>query len=983
MRVTELCDSTTEFQCNLKQLKCIPRSSVNNGIQDCENGSDENVVNFVCFEYEFSCMFKKLKQSSKVMEYNRCLSYDMLRDGKTDCSSNVDEKHYTDNCTHENLFLCLDQSRCLPKNMVCNQVINCIDGSDEIERCKYPIFFRQYKSNRTFLKRWLFYYFKTSGEQFFKVIVLDAKSMLNKVKTFLRESMYGLKCKTFYRTHSSYTTTSKELKSLYQTVPQPNISFSKTYCINHEDNCFDKLGKLRCFRCFDGTIVLKKQVCNGMIDCQDLSDECTCEHSKVKPLCELMYKSVDTKTKQRLLEKSCDVEIDFPGGDDEKYCSYKILFTDETESVSNCAKGKSALNRRLYVPPKNKDNVDPFFVWLIRGKFQVTEVRLFPVYQQKTLNSLSDLNGSCNGIFECPFREDECSQDCLNQNYRQTNSIFNLIFCFSFFFQNLKPFSVMRYPESGVKSSQYYFNNSVLHEVSPSYYLKEPYQTITRIKGGMLFSNKLQNKSFRYTSNHNMMEECSKNLLDCPWYFRCEYDTLKLIDIKKVCDLNYDCKDQSDEKYCSTKTHFNCTTGSPVSVDRNKVNDNELDCTDRSDECKESPISSVKEMIKNIYLRKFIWVTFIGIIISNLLVITMTLKKIKSFQGNSCNKYFNLILITNLSFSDIIYGFVLVFITLKSNEFSGKYCSIDFDWRSSFSCEIVGMLTVISSQTSLNILVLMTGFRLYTIYKPFKSLESSKRNIFILLTVCWIISLVLSIIPIIFEKEFTQSVIISNNMFLENKKVDRIIKPNELYILAQNIENVWTDSKPSSSIPSSKSIYKIRDFKEWYFNSENMKNQYPGTSIEVKNVFGFYSSSAVCLPDFYSKSKLSSQFSIILISYNFFLITCISAGYILLYYRIRFTKVEKKSKNSSKKENTLLYRISLIIATDIACWLPIIVYSYSSFFGYPVPDSVHSLTSLVLLPINSFINPIIYSKIDVILIKKIKKSVSMLQFSKN
>ena len=106
-----------------------------------------------------------------------------------------------------------------------------------------------------------------------------------------------------------------------------------------------------------------------------------------------------------------------------------------------------------------------------------------------------------------------------------------------------------------------------------------------------------------------------------------------------------------------------------------------------------------------------------------------------------------------------------------------------------------------------------------------------------------------------------------------------------------------------------------------------------------------------------------------------------SVGYVLIFYKIKCKKVKEKFQTSSKKEKTLVFRISLIIATDIACWLPVIVYSYSSYFGYPIPDSVHSLTSIVLLPINSLINPIIYSKIDVILIKMIQ-GISVRQSSK-
>ena len=189
MQIRKKCDPNTEFQCN---LKCIPRSSANNGINDCENGSDENLLNLVCFEYEFKCQTK-----AKNIVYSRCISYDMIRDGKNDCLLNVDENHYIDNCTHENLFLCLDQSRCLPKKLVCNQVINCIDGSDEIEGCKYPSYFRQFESDKAYLKTWFVYFFKTTGEQFSKINGQSSKSMLKKAKKLFCSDYYLLNHASF------------------------------------------------------------------------------------------------------------------------------------------------------------------------------------------------------------------------------------------------------------------------------------------------------------------------------------------------------------------------------------------------------------------------------------------------------------------------------------------------------------------------------------------------------------------------------------------------------------------------------------------------------------------------------------------------------------------------------------------------------------------------------------------------------------------
>ena len=189
--------------------------------------------------------------------------------------------------------------------------------------------------------------------------------------------------------------------------------------------------------------------------------------------------------------------------------------------------------------------------------------------------------------------------------------------------------------------------------------------------------------------------------------------------------------------------------------------------------------------------------------------------------------------------------------------------------------------------------------------------------------------------------------------------------------MAQSIENFWVATKPNS-IPTSKSIYNIRDLNDWYFNTEEIKKQYPDTGIEIKMTFGFYSSSSVCLPDFYSKSKVASMFSLCMLSFNFFLIICISIGYILIFQKIKSTKVNKCSNKRSQREKTLMKRTILIIATDIGCWLPIIVFSYASFFGYQIPDIIHPLSSIVLLPINSLLNPIIYSRIDYYIMEKLK-----------
>ena len=125
-----------------------------------------------------------------------------------------------------------------------------------------------------------------------------------------------------------------------------------------------------------------------------------------------------------------------------------------------------------------------------------------------------------------------------------------------------------------------------------------------------------------------------------------------------------------------------------------------------------------------------------------------------------------------------------------------------------------------------------------TIYKPFESLDSKKNYIRFLLFTCWFLPLLISIVPLALENEFSQELIISNNIFLTNKKQDRVIKPYYLYDLAKNIEHVWTANYPNS-IPSTKSIYKVKDINDWYFNSAEIKNKFPNTTINVKRILAF------------------------------------------------------------------------------------------------------------------------------------------------
>ena len=260
------------------------------------------------------------------------------------------------------------------------------------------------------------------------------------------------------------------------------------------------------------------------------------------------------------------MNIDLPWAFDEKYCSYELMYNDfyETEQdfrkkrflsvlpteLLTCSKGKTAHNESLVVPqreilctfanrsahgdlvPCDSNYLDYFEEWM----FYESQV---PFY----IDSLSESKGLiCDNEFECPFREDECSKDCLG-NWENFYTYEKLLRCYSFLFKNLEWFS---FQNKDSQAEIFYFNNSMLFHVSGVYDGFKVLQSIFVDDHSVIFVNKLKNISINL--RNNPLDICTNNLVVCPWFFRCDSNKFELIEVFKVCDHHFDCTDQSDEK---------------------------------------------------------------------------------------------------------------------------------------------------------------------------------------------------------------------------------------------------------------------------------------------------------------------------------------------------------------------------------------------------------------------------------------------------
>lgn len=137
----------------------------------------------------------------------------------------------------------------------------------------------------------------------------------------------------------------------------------------------------------------------------------------------------------------------------------------------------------------------------------------------------------------------------------------------------------------------------------------------------------------------------------------------------------------------------------------------------------------------------------------------------------------------------------------------------------------------------------------------------------------------------------------------------------------------------------------------------------PSYFEDTSSGFSFYGRSTVCLPlQLSSERPAGWEYSIAV--FNVF--NGIAFVYILLAYTAIFIKVQRSAKSvrsSKTSQSSLGKRLAFVILTDFCCWVPVVVLGVLSLtrnFQDPTGE-VYAWVAVLVLPINSSINPILYT----------------------
>ena len=422
---------------------------------------------------------------------------------------------------------------------------------------------------------------------------------------------------------------------------------------------------------------------------------------------------------------------------------------------------------------------------------------------------------------------------------------------------------------------------------------------------------------------------------------------LTCLDYSKVCNLVDDCGDGSDEENCTN--HFKCNSTGTYIPKTSKC-DGAFDCMDASDECNDQ---CNREILEGRALKGLCWTIGILAVIANTIIIAKNASSLKKCQSTVA--LINKSLIMMISFGDLLVGGYLFVISIYDAFILRDYCKKQMQWITSMNCSVIGVVGNIGSQISLFSMVALSVTRIHGIYNSMRipGEANFKKSLQVALGLCMIAvaSISISVVPIItsFEDYFVNGVKYSESLriFIGTLNKDRLSEIFKAYF-----------GRMKSTTLSWQMINKM--MAAMFTHDLDYKDH----TLKIEKV-DFYGNDGVCLFKYFVKDDDPQRNMVwAILAVNFMCFFVIAVSYFIIGI-ISFRSSKSLTSSSVNQQITqrnrkMNMRISIIITTDFLCWVPFIVICVLHSLEVLDATPWYSLFSVVILPINSVINPLIY-----------------------
>ncbi|XP_019329844.1 PREDICTED: relaxin receptor 1 [Aptenodytes forsteri] len=132
-----------------------------------------------------------------------------------------------------------------------------------------------------------------------------------------------------------------------------------------------------------------------------------------------------------------------------------------------------------------------------------------------------------------------------------------------------------------------------------------------------------------------------------------------------------------------------------------------------------------------------------------------------------------------------------------------------------------------------------------------------------------------------------------------------------------------------------------------------------------KESFGnYYGRNGVCFPlqsDLGERPSARGYSATIYLGLNLAAFITIVFAYSGMFYSIHITASKTAERGVCSREVTIAKRFFFIVFTDALCWIPIFLLKLLSLLQVEIPGTITSWVVIFILPINSALNPILYT----------------------
>ena len=335
------------------------------------------------------------------------------------------------------------------------------------------------------------------------------------------------------------------------------------------------------------------------------------------------------------------------------------------------------------------------------------------------------------------------------------------------------------------------------------------------------------------------------------------------------------------------------------------------------------PFLTCKPLLQYNSLRVAVWVISILAIVANIFGMY------SQYQRRAQISHVQYLMIMNLSVSDCLMGIYLIILLSADLYYWDSFPAQSDLWRDSSPCKIASTISVLSSEASVFFITLISIDRFTRVKYPLSKHQLKVKSTRVVLTMLWVLAITISV--------------------------------GSFILLNMHKFWVYSVSEVCIGLPIQRHqdySYTVTDIQTIHVDRYTCSGRYKTHSWLSKTQ----------KYDYKKGSRTASLYFSIAILTGLNLICFIVVG---ICYTYIFVRLRKSSKNSglslSKREIRLAKRLSLLVLTDFCCWVPIGILSILvQVWDVSVDPVAYVWIATFVLPINSSINPFLYTLGDVI-----------------